>query len=215
MLKGWTRVSLARTAALGVLAFAIVTLPASAQGPGKKDGEKDSVKQLEADLAKLQAQIKDVEGKLAKAKDAAKAADKKGEPDRKGGRFGPGGFGKGRFGPGGPGGFPGRPDAKKGEPGKGPDAKKGEPDRKGFPGGPGRFGRGGPGGDRRPDARKGGEPGKGPDAKKGEPERRPETRPERGRQPEAKPDDKTAQIEKRLDALLKEIEDLKKELRRR
>jgi len=104
--------------AVGLSGLLFVSSDTSAQPGkgGKGGGGADAVKSLEAELEKLRDQIKDTEAKLAKAKEASK---------RGGGFEGKGPFGKG-FDKGGFGGFGG-----KGKGGFGPKGfegmKKGEP----------------------------------------------------------------------------------------
>ena len=197
---------------------------APAQGPGKGG----STRQLEAELDKLRDQIKALEGKLSKAKDSSK--DEKGGPPSFG--KGPGGFGKGPggfdpekmkkamegFGKGpggfgkGPGGFakgPGGFDPEKmkkvmeiyeklygkakSEGDKGGEAKKGS-DKGGPP-----YGRGKGGFDRKTEAGKGGPPPFGG----------------KGRGGFGGPPGRHRSIDSRIEHLIAELEQLRKDLKKK
>ncbi len=128
---------------LGLSIGLLGALPVAAQ-PGKQETA-PSVKALEAELAKLNAQIKEVEAKLKKAKEAEGKTEGKADRKHGWGRGGPGkrGFGGPRFGKGphgkhfGPPGFHG-----KGPFGKGPPGFRGK----------GPFGKG-PGSEKKPESK--------------------------------------------------------------
>lgn len=195
------------------------------KGPDKKGepGIGDAVRTLEAELAKLKALEKDLEGKLKQLKDSPrgpKGPDVKGPPAKEPeGRKGPEGFGRG------PGGFgpPGMPGFGRGAGGFGP---------------PGGFGRGpgGPGGSvdgivrmagglsaeqlreligaldkLRAEKQKATAPA--PRPKGGErPEARPGERPKGG--PEGRPGGGQEEILRKLEQLTREIEEIRRAIRR-